>query len=109
MTPKQFIEKAIEGGWKFGIDCSNAPNFKMYDYGFTFGIELKSDIHIDTIVLDPLAWAAIGKVEGWHENSQESKTVHVPSFPLKVWKWNMHRMIDALCEGKSIESFLETL
>ncbi len=50
MTPEQFTKKAIEGGWK-------PKNYYR---------KLKS-IVLNDAVLDPDAWRAVGKVEGWSE------------------------------------------
>ena len=68
------------------------------------------------VALDPLAWQAVGKVEGW-----SGRIIEYPKsarqgdrFGYIIEKMtqadvNMHRMIDTLCEGRSIEQFLETL
>lgn len=123
MTIKEFIETAIEGGWKLGVDAKNIPGFKMYDYGFIFGIELKSDIHINTIVLDPKVWQAVGKVKGWGKTGGEHDAGNYPDVmicgrfdkpSLGIFRWSvcefkMHQMIAALTEGKSIEEYLQTL
>jgi hypothetical protein len=82
---------------------------------------------IHEILLDPLAWQAVGKVEGWKEEGIKSldgkvcaydgyrdcgmgRACRFTGFPkIDKWHWHMHQMIDALAEGKSIEEFLETL
>ena len=86
MTTKEFIEKAIEGGWKIdkiinprgkhGVCCSCAVN------------------QFEKTILDPKAWEAVGKTEMYG-----------------IWqtKDKMHMMIDALIEGKSIEEYIATL
>ena len=56
MTIKQFIEKAIGGGWK-PHDHFNEP----CDIG---------DLKYAEILLDPLAWKAVGKVEGWYDSKE---------------------------------------
>lgn len=129
MKIKQFIEKAIEGGWEQPLNKS------VEDY-------TKSDIA--KTFLDPKAWEAVGKVEGWKKEvcfwcgSKESRggmTVSTPDSPpegwqtcegcgidwmekaefgidgnhIPEWKYIMHQMIDALCEGKTIEEFIKTL
>ena len=85
MTTKEFIEKAIDGGFNIpgGADCYT----KDEEY-----------------FLNPLAWQAVGKVEGWGSTHDQDGYLVIHD-----WKRNMHRMIDALCEGKSVESFLSTL
>ena len=90
MTTKQFIEKAIKGGYKADKNfLLNLPEFALCQ-----------------IWLDPDAWRAVGKVEkGWNFERQSSK------FPDRrpFWQIQMLEMIDALAEGKSIEEFLKTL
>ena len=86
---KDFIEKAIKGGWKQSL-----PKFV-----------LNTTIDINNIFLDPLAWQAVGKVEGWRTRKCEKEIC----IPCNDWKYAMHRMIDALAEGKSVEQFLQTL
>lgn len=106
-TPIQrFIEKAIEGGWKF-------------------------DEHEDTVaamLLDPEAWKAVGKVAGWNGKPcncggkiVDSSGLGKSHFPYQcqdcssyllamewegTWRYRMHGMIDALADGRSIEEYL---
>lgn len=111
MTPKQFIEKALEGGWK----ASEQGEGKTIEHVFF-------PAWFEKVLLDPLAWAAVGKVEGWgHE--MKGNGIPIGTYPeamvhvlfhktnklIPVWQFHMHQMITALCEGKSIEQFLETL
>ena len=107
MTTQQFIEKAIEGGWTW----YGSADFKPYDErqwlfhrSTRYCVEVVST---EQIILDPEAWKAVGKVEGWKEKVEE---LH-GAFPrvAEEWRWNMHRMIDALVEGKRVEEFLATL
>lgn len=121
MTIKQFIEKAIEGGWK-QPDLSQTDN---YD-----GVP-----HCRGFLLDPKAWQAVGKVERWGKEPAKGgickhckvKTHIQPSFDSGCnhvhypeacevcnkntadYKKQMHNMVDALAEGKTIEEFLKTL
>ena len=60
-------------------------------------------------LINPKAWQAVGKVEGWvyevvYANESMSGVKYSGTYEPK-----MHRMIDALAEGKSLEQFLETL
>ena len=86
MEIKQFIEKAEKGGYKKS-DRENHLRTK-------FNI---SSIPYEVVLLDPLAWKAVGKVEGWGYKTKGN------------WFDKMHQMIDALCEGKSIEEYIKTL
>lgn len=125
MTIKQFIEKAIEGGWVF------RSSIKVYRVTFDHpkyphSVTLDSaEVIVSTLVheilLDPLAWQAVGKVEGWGGRGDfwnEKGGRLVPGKPRVVgmlhafcpeWQFHMHRMIDALAEGKTIEEFIATL
>lgn len=87
MKIKQFIEKAVEEGY----------GWKKWDVGGWGNLE-KSP-HLEAVLLDPKAWEAVGKVEGWHDKE------------LWHWSWQnqMHAMIDALAEGKTLEEFIKTL
>lgn len=93
MTIQDFIAKAIEGGW-------------ISQWGTMTHINLEPIKH--EILLDPEAWKAVGKVEGWPDTSEIAQGLPVPMTTIG-WLWNMHRMIDALAEGKSVEEYLETL
>lgn len=93
MTIQKFIDKAIEGGWTDAFMRANPHMEKEYLHE-NYVARLARDI--ERVLLDPEAWKAMGKVEGWGP-------------PLKVWLMCMHGMIDALAEGKTIEQYLETL
>lgn len=125
MTIKQFIEKSVEGGW--------IPQRPYLVLQFEKGAKLYADtvlaqMLIQEIVLDPLAWQAVGKVEGWAKcvcscgNKEFKLFQRVESHCMECtkcdevinrknpeWKFQMHRMIDALADGKTIESFIKTL
>ena len=120
MTIKQFIEKAIEGGFdNLPFLMVKKPLKVGYEGSIIFaendveGWKSRETMHIDEIIknphkilLDPLAWQAVGKVEGVDGALQMDSKY---GFRLPVWKDQMHRMVDALAEGKSIEQFLETI
>lgn len=86
MTIQQFIEKATRGGWKpstnIVVDAHEPQNWGQ-------------------VLLDPSAWKAVGKAEGWHEHATVQCKDH--------WLKQMHRMIDALAGGETIEEYLATL
>lgn len=104
MTEKTFIEKAIEGNWypcERGSDVSYGYNKKYRLWEFSVNDVLKVRMSIHEILLRPDAWRAVGKVEGWGKGSLDEWS--------KGYKYRMHSMIDALCEGKTINQFLKTL
>lgn len=104
MTINQFIEKAIEGGWKPNkLNSAFAWEEKSVTHGFQID---KRDA-----ILDPEAWKAVGRVKAWSKKDYGTISVFDFKFPMVTdeWLYNMHRMIDALVEGKSIEQYLETI
>lgn len=123
MTIPQFIGKAIEGGWLKGYHLAEASTL---DTNFIFIFDDGADVcdykdfsvlnwPAEKVLLDPLAWQAVGKMEGWGfwclKDKQpleacEPKAQHVST---PRWICEMHRMIDAVAEGKTIEQYLETL
>ena|SRR3990167_4554261 len=119
MTLKDFIFKAIEGGWnpsgeRVGRIKGNPISLKndMFFYEDPEGYQLRENI--SKILLDPLAWQATGKVVPW-DGKYFHNEARDPYYALGYdpencsWKMNMHRMIDALAEGRTIVDFLDTL
>lgn len=105
MTIKEFIEKAIEGGWWtawYNDGALERTKGEVADAG-----------EYARILLDPLAWQAVGKVEGWPIKKvmryRISDGERYSDKTVAAWEHNMHCMIDALAEGKTIEQFLESL
>ena len=60
----------------------------------SFGWETEDESEQAVMFLDPLAWQAVGIVVGWDDYGSRVQ---------------MHNMIDALTEGKSLKEFIETL
>lgn len=102
MTIKEFIETAIEGGYK-----TTAQHKWVLPDGYVTAL--------DSIFLDPKAWEAVAKVKGWKQ-----------PFKTRIWFWKsygtlgefcspdiyvnkMHDMIDALTEGMTLEEYIATL
>lgn len=55
---KEFVEKAIEGGWI-------TLHYNNLDYSPSVRVQLLAAECSHEILLDPFAWQAVGKVEGW--------------------------------------------
>ena len=127
MEIKQWIEKAIAGGWKKWL--KRTKSLGIEDDGVHFDYE--DFISIEQILLDPKAWEAVGKASGWTEicNNPDHGFIDaiggetarlgcpvcgnnedcvVESTRYK-WRDKMHQMVDALAEGKTIEEFIKTL
>lgn len=116
--PKVFIEKAIEGGWnpteeKEWIikDSEEDGTLHCYFYSGEYPDEGCGAYSYSEILLDPLAWEAVGKVDGWKKEPylcEGCRTIgvgtsnHMAACPIKNRKSDyltyMHRFIDALCE-----------
>lgn len=121
MTPKEFVEKAVEGGWNgkgilFNIGGEDTVR---YMEGFSLReakerIALKhvspsdkikldsSNSHKDFLIvlLDPKAWEAVGKAKKWGIDYQNGLHTHIII---------AHGLIDALFHDMTIEEFLATL
>ncbi len=96
MTIAEWKEKAFEGGYS--------------QVGFP---EVEPNLHI--MLLSAEAWKAVGKVEGWKDSvcfgcgDTSERICDCEQRTGEEWLLNMHDMIDALAEGKTIEQYLETL
>jgi len=111
MTTEEAIKKAIEGGFNFDERNSHIVEQKR---------ELWSSYHGDgvcttSMFLDPSFWQSIGEALGWKEFVGEND---FPScgfsggrdsfqFGDAEWKYQWHRFIDHLAEGKTAKSFFE--
>lgn len=104
MTIEQFVKKAIEGQEgnlpKHTVVRANRYWVELLDANGTPYTQ-----SLDTWLLDPEAWKAVGKVEGWEEQGG----FLYPNLNGTRWQHEMHRMVDALAEGKTIEQFLSEL
>ncbi len=109
MKIKQAIQRAIDNGWRYGgcrvmllkrADTFPAPVIAVHIYnGIRFGLTAEQ------VVLDPKFWEALGRAEGWGKYTGEKSTLE----DRETWKDKMHRMIDALIAGKSLEEFFKEL
>lgn len=118
---EQFIRDAIEGGWAGDVWMLSHRKTEGVEvvpndgYSLVFYDELQT--YVQAILLDPAAWRAVGKVRGWafterrqcggYNTSRETKR------GLEVQEQcshcQMHRLIDALAEEKSVEEYLATI
>lgn len=96
MTISQFIQKAIEGGYKH----SNYNLQKIVDDGME-----ESPSLIKELVINPEVWRAVGKIEGWDNAECDGKILDDKNH----YQVKMHQMIDFLADGRSIEYFIKTL
>lgn len=109
LTPKQFVEKAIDGGY----------GWKQFNVG-GWGYLLETPF-LQAVLLDKNAWIAVGKVEGYVSKSHliengyhkgkklttnlydwccglcgKEKCKCDGSFPQPIWQYKQYRFIDTL-------------
>lgn len=104
MTIQQAISRAIEGGYDNDFGWGT-PRWSEYKHG-----EIEASIY--SYVLDPRWWQSLGKSLGWEDCRGPKETCHKEDIPTKdgyCWYLLMHGLITHLAEGKSIESYFETL
>jgi len=116
---KDFIEKAIEGGYKEDreavlISDAFGKGFHMQTAQRWEGEYLKTEHSKEEILLDPLSWQAVGRVERWNGTYCNGCGI-IPHMHecqgenVDEWVDKMHGMIDALIEGKTTDEYLKTL
>lgn len=98
MTIKEFIEKAIEGGWNKYVGNMIRQEPRLWEQWY------------ETALLDPKAWEAVGKVEGWEVQPTHWKK-DADGYELKPVGAHMRmvHMTPHLIDGGTIKSYLETL
>ncbi len=110
-----FIELAIEGGWfpvAVGFNASRS-HYSLDDYHtWVFETDDVERARMDRaeVLLDPLAWAAVGKVKGWEKEpvSEYCKACREQSFS-GGWQYEWHHFIDILASGETIEEALKRI
>lgn len=90
-----------DGTYRVMHGVVQAQSHDQYDWHDLFDVK--------TAFLDPEAWKAVGKVEGWPGIDQPYQNGDGKWREIPWWQFNMHRLIDALAEGKTIEQYIETL
>lgn len=104
------IEDAIGGGFYSRVaeeyleDWAKYNTLTVHDYGWIF--------------IDQTFWQALGKQRGWSEVDkvdmvlryiQSGKERTLEKNTIKPWQYKMHRFIDLLAEGLSINQALEAI
>lgn len=82
---RRYIKDAKTGGSMFADVISE-------DYPF-------SDGDVYKLLLDPLAWQAVGKTRDWSKYE----------YSIPFWREAMHMFIDLLADGDSVEEALQAL
>ncbi|KKM66273.1 hypothetical protein LCGC14_1482830 [marine sediment metagenome] len=117
MTIKKTIEKAIEGGWIKELKYEwriRENSFEVYvDKGFFYPNRWFHVMRIETILLDPSFWRALGKSMEWARC--KASWQYEKGFTIKngkdsaEWVIRWHQFIDHLAEGGTPESYFEKL
>jgi len=99
---QRFIEKAFTGGWQpEHRECSISGFYERhFDYRLRSSATgrpyaIRSMVY-EAVLLDPHVWQAVAKVERWYDG---------PYGP--EWLHHMHKMIDALAAGTTLEAYLQ--
>lgn len=80
----------------------------------------RNDFDIKEAFLDPLFWQALGKAEGWEEDSgvifnhrfegYQNDLIPARFYPTQnSWQFYQHEFIDYIAEGKDIDYFFNKL
>jgi hypothetical protein len=101
---QQFIEKALVGGWQPADRDFSIIGF--YERHFEYQLRSvlqgqRSAIRMmayEAALLNPKVWQAVGKVEHWYEGHYGPEWLH-----------HMHKMIDALAEGHTLEAYIQSV
>ena len=97
---QQFIEKALVGGWQPADRDFSIIGF--YERHFEYQLQGRSSavrmMTYEAVLLDPKVWQAVGKVEKWYEGYYGPEWLH-----------HMHKMIDALAEGQTLEAYVQSV
>ena len=111
MTPKEYIEKAIEGGWR--LNDKEIRYFKIYEDVIHFTVYM--DRHCKTsgvirmtiyqILLDPKSFQAVGKVEGWFNATK--RWCHFTDEAIKIG-YKEKESMEIVGESRNKKEFLIT-
>lgn len=108
---QQFIEDAMLGDWSFPEDLHRVQNIAYLKTGvrlYASGFPDESGIYVGyaEVLLDPLAWQAVGETRGWNHAIGTADFIRPMSYR---WMQEMHKFVDQLIVGKTIEEALEII
>lgn len=96
---KQFIFDAIDGECLFRARYRSSSQHIVYENAD----EMTSIKTVHEVLLDPLAWSAVGKTRGWGYRKVHDEKIEYGALNMQ------HRFIDALAGGKTIEESLQSI
>jgi len=116
---EQAINKAIKGGYGKGmVFGKNATKFDYEDYLDIPTVSFENrdrfiEKAIDTVLIDPLFWQALGKQQGWYDHQLRGKhgeclECGAPQCAIE-WRENWHYFIDHLADGGNVDDFFNKL
>ena len=115
MTATQkFIEDAIRGGWR-GLFMDDDGITVDAMSGIAWGrtqTGLGRHLPLAVILLDPLAWQAVGQTRGWRTLKEDTNGLpegHPKRIFNNGWRGQWMRFIDALADGDTIDEALSAL
>lgn len=122
MKIEEAIKKALEGGWEQNPNTAIDINKDMWLRGLTqekdWG-KWKGNTLLLGILNDHCFWKSLGVACGWNQGELavcdkcgERKAADCfchDAGTIEEWHWHWHRFIDYLADGKTAESFFETL
>lgn len=116
---EQFVSDAIAGGWRKDEKPDLESNNDGYSIRFLAGHDTHTLWEAD-ILIDPLAWQAVGRTRGWRlyddtiittyrDPENKHRNVHQRIALKFSWRWYMHEFVSHLADGLSIEEALGKL
>ena len=121
MTATQkFVEDAIAGGWRASHGYTGGVQVRSYGVALGHNSHLKEIVHpAGEILIDPLAWQAVGKARGWkcyeraemyqYERGVMDEEDSFVEIELETWRHRQHRFIDHLADGLTIDEALSAI
>lgn len=115
-SSQTFIGLAVTGEWKPNPKCDVVVRGNKLKVYYNDADDTKEFVEIEKLLLDPKAWQAVGKAKGWNKEvksiwhmSTGPKTglMEGNSYSANSWLHNLHRFIDHLANGLTIEAALE--
>lgn len=120
---QQFIEDAIKGGWgsgrTFDFDCIKRGFIEDVVLVCETDDELteREPVAVEVVLLDPLAWQAVGKTRGWDDLyfldwwNSDFNVKEADSRKHQLHQWHLKQFLFTchLADGLSIEEALSKL
>ena len=103
------IKKAIEGGWISPFTWMENLIFVRHR---GMGKNTEQQVFLRYILLDPDFWKCLGKAMGWEERTMLQVFPNPTLDTITVsggerWKYEQHRCLDGLQDGKSAEDYFK--